>query len=176
MQIKSTQKHWKSQNLQHPFTQDSNQMFAMSTSPSHGVHLATQISFSEDIGPVMSLRQSSDISTASTHTPDNDSISTTSCKTLQNENIVLTTSSEQTSQALALDVNEQFLTLPSERFSLSGNAVNPNMVMSSRSDFFSSLALQKKNENEGQNQNENKDNLTADLPISNILNNLLNNL
>jgi hypothetical protein len=34
-------------------------MFSMSTSPSHGVQFSTQITFSEEIGPVMSLRANS---------------------------------------------------------------------------------------------------------------------
>lgn len=146
-----------------------NHMFSMSTSPSHGVQFSTQITFSEEIGPVMSLRANSNSDLLSSN---NENIPIN--QKLTNENGSMTSaSSQQPSQSLALDVNEPYLTIPTGGFSPSGNIVNPNMVMSSRSDFFSSLALQKKSEKYGgADQNENKDSLTTDLPISNILNNL----
>ncbi|XP_063440156.1 zinc finger protein 845-like [Mytilus trossulus] len=152
------------------------QLFSVSSSPSHGVGYTTQISFSDEIGPVMSLQQNTDLpSPPASGMNHNDKVSTSqaSIEISPIQTNRLSSSPSQGRQPLTVDPNEQYLTLPSGGFSPSGNVMNPNVVMSPEgSDFFSSLALQKKSEKVETHQNENKDSLTADLPIANILNSL----
>lgn len=148
----------------------SNNLLSVGTSPSHGLNYCTQISFSDEIGPIMSLRPSSEYPSPTTSriSTENKSVASLSGPSLTSH-----TSSPSSCSTVVVDVPDQYLTIQPGSFSPPSNVIDPNFVMNSeRSDFFSSLALQKKGDKEVTESNDNKDSLTADLPISNILNSL----
>ncbi|XP_021349969.1 uncharacterized protein LOC110448180 [Mizuhopecten yessoensis] len=120
------------------------------------------------------------------------SISTTVQLDIGSSNHLLSSSSNlhgsSSQNPVLVDTSLEYSSFRPDAFSPgSSSAVDPNMIMSSRTsgerseDFFSSLALQSKNQQQntmlGQSLSHtvtsgNNENLTNDLPISNILNNL----